>query len=116
MRESAKEFAFNQGEEEKKKFIRSVSSFRSTFDTRKIWISPELSSHIERVAIEIDNRVHRFIIANTRADRIQGLSEEKMNKIFEEQDKFYDYIHQEINVIFDELVSKVSIAISAEMA
>lgn len=116
LRESAKEFAFNQGEEEKKKFIRSVSSFRSKFDTRKIWISPQLSSHVERVAIEIDNRVHRFIIANTRADRIQGLSEEQMNKIFDEQEQFYDYIHQEINVIFDELVSNVSNAISAEMA
>ena len=116
LRERAKELAFNQGEEQKTKFVRSVSSFRSTFDTRKIWISPELSSHIEGVVKEIDDRACRFINANTRADRTQGLSEERMNKIFEEQDQFYDYIHLEIKVIFDELVSKISNSINGEMA
>lgn len=116
LRQAAKELAFNQGEEEKKKFVRAVSVFRSTFDTRRIWISSDLSSHIEKVAIEIDNRAHRFIVANTRAEHIQGLSEDRMNRIFDEQEQFYDYIHQEIAVVFDELVKKVSGAISADMA
>lgn len=112
LRDSAKDLGFIQGEEEKKKFVRAVSNFRNVFDVQKIWISKSLSSHIESVAVEIDNRTHSFIIANTRAERIEGLSEERMNKIFDEQDRFYDYIHQEIGVVFDELVVKISEAVS----
>lgn len=115
LRAAAKELAFIHGEEEKNKFVRVLSVFRSTFDAKKIWISSDLSSQIEKVAIEVDNRANRFIVANTRAERIQGLSEDRMNKIFDEQEQFYDYINQEISVVFDELVKKVSDAISADM-
>jgi len=112
LRDSAKDLGFIQGEEEKKKFVKAVSNFKNVFDIQKIWISKSLSSQIEDVAVEIDNRTHRFIIANIRSERVQGLSDERMNKIFNEQDSFYDYIHQEISVIFDELVVKISEAVS----
>jgi len=116
LRDAAKELGFNQSDEKKQKFVRSVTEFRNIFDTRKIWIPHDLSVHIEGVAIEIDNRSHKFIIANTLEERIEKLSEERVNQIFDEQDKFYDYIHKEIAVVFDELVEKISKTVSTKNA
>jgi hypothetical protein len=116
LRAVAKVLTFNQGDEEKKKFMHTLSEFKCTFDTRKIWIDSDLSSHIENVAIEIDSRANRFFVANTRAERVERLSEERMNKIFDEQDQFYDYIHQEISIVFDGLVKKISSTVGTDMA
>lgn len=112
LRDSAKNLGFNPSKEEKEKFIKTVSAFRHEHDIKKIWIPDDLSKHIEEVAIEIDNRCHKFIIANTRAENVAGLSEEQMNKIFDAQEDFYDYINKEITVIFEALAKKVSNAVS----
>ena len=114
LRDSAKELGFNQSDKEKQMFVKSVTEFRNIFDTRKIWIPHDLSAHIEGVAMEIDNRSHKFIIANTRAERIEKMSEERVNQILDEQEKFYDYIHKEISAVFDELVEKISQTVSTQ--
>jgi len=116
LRDAAKELGFNQSDNEKQKFVKSMIEFRNIFDTRKIWIPYDLSVHIESVAIEIDKRSNYFIIANTRAERIEKLSEERVNQILDEQDKFYDYIHGEISVVFDKLVEEISKTVSAKNA
>ncbi|MCW9025215.1 MAG: hypothetical protein OQK73_11145 [Gammaproteobacteria bacterium] len=113
LRDSAKDLGFNQGEKEKSNFIKAITEFRNIFDIRKIWIPSELAEHIETVAIEIDNRSHKFIIANTRADYIANISEDRVQKIFDEQDEFFDYIHGEIANVFDELVKNIAAAVRA---
>ncbi len=113
LRDSAKDLGLNQSERNKTKFIDSISEFRNIFDKRKIWISFALAVYIENVAIEIDNRSHKFIIANVREERIAGMSQEREQQVYDEQDKFYDYIHKEIGVIFDELVKKITESVSA---
>jgi len=108
LRDAAKDLAFNQSKEEKSSFFKTITEFRSTFDTRKIWIPSILSEHIEDVAVEIDKRANKFLLATTRINNLQGLSEDQMNKIFNEQEQFYDYVYQEMGNIFDKLVEKVS--------
>ena len=108
LREAAKDLGFTRTEEENKKFFTVISEFRYVFDTKKIWIPKLLSDHIEGVAIELDNRSHKFIISTTREKHIERLSEQQVNKIFDDQEAFYNYIHQEVGVVFDELVKKIS--------
>lgn len=108
LREAAKNLGFTRTDEENKNFFTVVSEFRYIFDTKKIWIPKSLSDHIECVAIELDNRSHTFITSTTREKHIDRLSENQVNKIFDDQEAFYDYMNQEIGIIFDELVEKIS--------
>lgn len=116
LRDSAKELAFNQSDEDNKKFVRTVSEFRNIFDTRKIWVSRSLSEQIETVAVNIDKRSHSFIIACKKLDRPMHLSEKKLNEAIDEQEKFYDFIYKEISTTCDELAEKIANEISAENA
>jgi hypothetical protein len=116
LRDSAKDLAFNQSDEDNKKFVRTVSEFRNIFDTRKIWVSRSLSKQIEAVAVNIDNRSHSFIIACKTIDRPMHTSEKRLNEAIDEQEKFYDFIYKEISTTCDELAEKISHEISAESA
>ena len=116
LRDSAKDLAFNQSDEEKKKFVRTVSEFRNIFDTRKIWVSRSLSKQIETVAVDIDKRSHSFIIACKNIDRSGHLSEKKLNEAMDEQDRFYDFIYEELSTTCDGLAGKIANEISAESA
>jgi transcription elongation factor Elf1 len=116
LRDSAKDLAFNQSDEDSKKFVRTVSEFRNIFDTRKIWVPRSLSNQIETVAINIDKRSHSFIIACKNIDRSMHLSEKKLNEAIDEQERFYDFIYTEISTTFDGLAEKIANEISAESA
>ncbi len=74
----------------------------------KIWIPATLSQNIEIVAKEIEKRTTKFIIANKQEEQIHRLPPEKIDKINDEITSFYDYIHSEIDLIFEELVSKIT--------
>lgn len=113
VRDSAKDLGFNPSEDENRKFVRTVSEFRGVFDAKKIWIPKALSEHIEAVAIKIDGRAHKFIMANIKEKHIERLSEEKMNALLKDQEDFYDYIHQEVVIVFNELVERIGEVVSA---
>lgn len=113
LRDSSREIGFNPSSEEKQKFFSIVRDFRNTFDTKKIWLPSSLASHIEDVSIDIDSRSHKFIIASARIENVSNISDDRMNALLDEQDRFYDFIHKEIKVIFDELAEKISSAIGA---
>ena len=108
LRNSAKKMGFNPDDTQKKAFLKSVEEFRYEHDTKKIWIPIELSSHIEEVAIEIDNKCHDFIVANARIGNVLGMSDEQFTKISDAQDEFFDYVNKEIEPIFNALVTKIS--------
>jgi len=113
VRDSAKHLGFNPSEEEKQKFVRTVSEFRGIFDAKKIWIPKELSEHIGAVSNEIDKKAHKFINANAKEKHIDRLSEEKLNSLITDQEKFYDYINQEVVVVFNDLVERINGVVSA---
>jgi hypothetical protein len=72
-----------------------------------------LSEHIESVAIEIDKRAHKFILANIREKHLEKLSEKKLNQLIIDQENFYDYIHKEVVTVFNELVDQIGNIVSA---
>ena len=113
LRDASRELGFNPDGEQKQQFFSIVRDFRNTFDTKRIWLPPSLASHIENVAIDIDNRSHKFIIASTRIDSVSNISNDRMNALIDEQERFYDFIHKEIKVVFDGLIEKISNAIGA---
>lgn len=113
VRDSAKHLGFNPSEDEKQKFVRTVSEFRGIFDAKKIWIPKELSEHIGAVSNEIDKKAHKFINANAKEKHIDRLSEEKLNSLITDQEKFYDYINQEVVVVFNDLVERINGVVSA---
>ncbi|QYJ98238.1 hypothetical protein K0J45_03065 [Shewanella alkalitolerans] len=108
LRDEAKTVTFSQEDVIVQQFISSVTEFRNTFDTRKIWIPKDLSAHIESVAKDIDKRTHKFIYACKRINNLQGLSEKRIDALFEIQDGFYDYVNEEMGLVFDKLVEKVA--------
>ena len=113
VRDSAKHLGFNPSEDEKQKFVRTVSEFRGIFDAKKIWIPKELSEHIGAVSNEIDKKAHKFINANAKEKHIDRLSEENLNSLITDQEKFYDYINQEVVVVFNDLVERINGVVSA---
>jgi len=113
LRDASREIGFHANDEEKQKFFSIVRNFRNTFDTKRIWLPPSLATHIEDVAVNIDNRSHKFIIASTRIDNVSNLSDDRMNALIDEQERFFDFIHKEIKVIFDDLVEKISNTVGA---
>lgn len=113
VRDSAKHLGFNPSEDKTQKFVRTVSEFRGIFDAKKIWIPKELSEHIGAVSNEIDKKAHKFINANAKEKHIDRLSEEKLNSLIADQEKFYDYINQETVVVFNDLVERINGVVSA---
>lgn len=113
IRDSAKDLGFNPSEDESRKFVRTVSAFRGIFDAKKIWIPRTLSEHIESVAIDMDNRANKFIRANIKERYIERLSEKRINELMNDQEDFYDYIHQEVVVVFNELTERIGSVVSA---
>ena len=64
------------------------------------------------MAIEIEKRSTRFFIASKQEEQIPRLPPEKIEKISDELEKFYDYIHKEIDLIFEDLVERITKKIS----
>ncbi len=112
LRDSTKILGINLDAEEWKKFHTQIHKFRNTFDTNKIWIPSDLSKHIENVALEIEKRSTRFFIASKKEEQIPRLPPGKIEKISDELEKFYDYIHKEIDLIFEDLVERITKKIS----
>ena len=113
LRDASIEVGYHPSAEEQQIFFSIVRDFKNTFDTKKIWIPSSLASHIEDVAIELDNRSHKFIIASTRIDNVSNISDDRMNALIDEQERYFDYIHKEIKVVFDRLVEKITNTIGA---
>jgi len=108
VKNNAKEIALSTNVEVCKKFSESVVEFRYTFDASRIWLPLELAQKIENLAIEVDNRCHKHIIASKRLETPSYRSPKQVSKLCDIQDEFYDYIHEEMHVIFDQLIGGVS--------
>ena len=108
----ARDVSFHLTDEKKKHFHKKIYEFICTFDKNKIWIPADLSSNIETVAKEIESRSSRFFVASKQEEQIHRLPAERIEKINDELEKFYDYIHKEIDSIFDDLVEKITEKIS----
>jgi|SRR5690554_478506 len=112
LREAAKNLGFSKTDEDARAFIRTIEHFRRIFDYQKIWISNELECHIENVAIDMERKCQSFAAANTREKYIPNLSESRIDQLIEDQEAFYDYLHKEVNAIFDELAEKISASVA----
>ena len=108
LREKARHLSLDRSENVRRDLIDCVNSFRSTFDVQKIWLPRDLSTRIEAVAIDIENRCHRFIRASTVIDNTQAFSAERLEAAITEQEQFYDFIAQEISALFDDVVHQIS--------
>jgi uncharacterized protein YoxC len=112
LREAAKNLGFSKTDEDARAFIRAIEHFRRIFDYQKIWISNDLECHIENVAIEMERKCQSFVAANTREKYIPSLSEVRINQLIDDQEAFYDYLHKEVNTIFNELAEKISASVA----
>lgn len=112
LREAAKNLGFSKTGEDARAFIRAIEHFRRIFDYQKIWISNDLECHIENVAIEMERKCQSFAAANTREKYIPSLSEVRINQLIDDQEAFYDYLHKEVNTIFNELAEKISASVA----
>ncbi len=115
MRSVAENFAFNPSEEVKSKLIKSIFEFRKEYEIKKIWLPSSLSTDIEEIANEINKNCFLFIKSNMRAET-QELNDKQVQEIIDIQERFYDYINDEIIVIFDTLSRKISNEVSTEQA
>lgn len=107
LKNSAKDTSFLMGQDQCDNFVRSISSFRKLFEEHQIWIPPGLAVKIENLAIEIDNRCHKYIFASKRLEAPQYRSREQIDKLCDVQEQFQDYINKEIRTIFDNLVTEI---------
>lgn len=112
LREAAKNLGFSQSDKDARAFVRAIEHFRKIFDYQKIWIAKNLESHIEKVAIEMERECQSFVAANTRQNYISSLSESRINQLIDDQEAFYDYLHKEVDRIFDELAEKISYSVT----
>jgi hypothetical protein len=108
LRDAAKNLSITQTDEVVNEFVIAVSNFKRTLDEKKIWITKELSVHMQAVAIEIDNRTSPFILASKQEKYMQNMSNKKIENLIKNQEDFYDYIQLKINVVFNGLVEKLS--------
>ena len=88
LRDAAKNLSITQTDEVVKEFVIAVSNFKRTLDEKKIWITKELSDHIQAVAIEIDNRTNPFILASKQEKYIQKMSNKQIENLIKNQEDF----------------------------
>ncbi len=108
LRDAAKDLSIRQTDEVFQRFFSVASTFRRTLDEKKIWVPEKLSSHIEAIAIEIDHQTTSFIIASKQEKYIERMNQKQIDRLIKSQEKFYDYIQQEINTVFTGLAEELS--------
>lgn len=107
LKNSAKDTSFLMGQDQCDEFVKAVSSFRKLFEENRIWIPLILARKIENLAIEIDNRCHKYIFASKQLDTPQYRTKEQIDNLCNLQAEFQDFINQEIRTIFDNLVAEI---------
>ena len=108
LRDKVKEYATNQSGDSKSLTIKEIYNFRDVFDKNRLWIPGHICGSIEEISIKIENKFQIFMIANTRAESLHRLSDDQIDKVFDAQDDFYDFINTQLDVILRELVDKIS--------
>lgn len=89
-------------------FTRAVSLFRDLFEDHRIWLPHSLAEKIENLAQEIDRRCNKYIMASKRLEAPKFRSREKIDKLCNVQEQFYDYINQEVGSIFSNLAVEIA--------
>lgn len=112
LRNKIKEFALNPGNDNKSSAIKEIYKFRDVFDINRLWVPNNICNSIEEVSIKMENKFQKFMIANTRAESLHVLSDDQINKVFDVQDAFYDFISTQLDTIFKDLVNEISGEIS----
>ncbi len=115
LREAARNLGFNPTDDAKKEFQIAIHEFQKEYDIKRIWLPIELSKHLREVAFDIDKKSFKFIRANT-IQNMRNLSDEKIQKLLDDQEAFYDYLGDEIHTVFETLVNKISNEINASNA
>lgn len=108
VQQSARELGHFANEQKYTAFVKSVDTFRDRFERQKIWLPQPLAQRIETLAVEIDSRCHKYILASKRLEVPQYRNADEVNKLCDIQDAFYDYIHQESRDIFQDLVRGIA--------
>ncbi|WP_421309546.1 hypothetical protein [Aeromonas sp. 603696] len=107
IKKCAKAISNGLHEEKAEELHKAVDDFIDTFDVKQIWIPKKLSDEIKDVAIELGNKTHIFIQLQRRTTNMSMLSDSQVEKLFEKQDAFYDYMDEKIKNIFDDLSNKI---------
>jgi hypothetical protein len=90
------------------KLSASLVELMTVYESKKIWIPMDLSRHIDALILDIDKRTISFISACRKMNSNAPISEDRLDKIINTQNEFYDYVFNEINTAFDGLIEKLS--------
>jgi len=85
----------------------SSRAFITLYDKKKIWLPDELSEQIRQIANDLDLRSRRFMRAQDTLDNVQTAPQQAIQNACDEQDSFYDFVNQEIHMLFEQLSSRI---------
>ena len=85
----------------------SSRAFITIYDKKKIWLPDELSEHIRQIANDLDLRSRRFMRAQDTLDNVQTAHQQAIQSACDEQESFYDFVNQEIHMLFEQLSSRI---------
>lgn len=94
-------------DEQRKVCRESTMEFIKIFANNRIWLPCELVSSFENHFQKMTKLTSEFIYATEKQERIPNLKEKEINKLIDQQEKFYDYIYGELNQNTQELVDAI---------
>lgn len=118
LRDSLRDYSFNPEDTEfRKNIYKKMTEFQRVFDINKIWTPKTLTNHVQKIADKIDKNIRKFIRANIREERNTGkLSSKDLEKLYKDQDDFYDFINSEILSLFEDLILEIATNLNADKA
>ena len=81
-----------------------IEKFRDIFESNKLWLDVPICKEIEAFAITMDTEVKKYQGALT-VSKLPGLSNINVEKLYDKQEDFYDFILTESKEIKDQLES-----------
>jgi regulator of replication initiation timing len=81
-----------------------IEKFRDIFESNKLWLDVPICKEIEAFAITMDTEVKKYQGALT-VSKLPGLSNINVEKLYDKQEDFYDFILTESKEIKDRLES-----------